>query len=66
MTIYYTQKDFYDNGDQYITSFQPVSKSRLVPHHPSADSTPTPLPIELPDTNNIQGFSHDSWQSYYE
>ncbi|OTB07578.1 hypothetical protein M426DRAFT_8576 [Hypoxylon sp. CI-4A] len=23
MTIYYTQKDLYSNGDQYITSFQP-------------------------------------------
>jgi hypothetical protein len=25
MTIYYTQKDFNGNGDQYITAFQPVS-----------------------------------------
>lgn len=25
MTIYYTQKDFSSNGDQFITAFQPVS-----------------------------------------
>lgn len=25
MTIYYTQKDFDSNGDQYITAFPPVS-----------------------------------------
>jgi hypothetical protein len=25
MTIYYTQKDFDGNGDQYITAFPPVS-----------------------------------------
>lgn len=27
MTIYYTQKDFDTNGDQYITAFQPVSRA---------------------------------------
>lgn len=25
MTVYYTQKDFNSNGDQYITAFPPVS-----------------------------------------
>jgi hypothetical protein len=29
MTIYYTNKDFSGNGDQYITSFPPVSNDIL-------------------------------------
>lgn len=30
MTIYYTQKDFYDNGAEHITAFPPVSN---LPRH---------------------------------
>ena len=29
MTIYYTQKDFDGNGDQYITAFKPVSHTTV-------------------------------------
>lgn len=31
MTVYYTNKDFDSNGDQYITAFPPVS-TRLFNH----------------------------------
>lgn len=27
MTIYYTQQDFYSNGNQKVTAFKPVSET---------------------------------------
>ena len=53
MTIYYTQKDFYDNGlsEQNITAFPPVSYTSLSPQ----------IPCLLTDTT--PGIPHDGWKS---
>lgn len=34
MTVYYTQQDFYSNGNQKITAFKPVSALLPIGLHP--------------------------------
>jgi len=59
MTIYYTQKDFDSNGDQYITAFPPVSSYLIL----SAQHLTIVVNLYRSVAEALLGLSHDCRQS---